>query len=270
MKDKHIHIAQDSDLLKLIYRKVDEELKVNTTKFTLLLWIKFFVYLPLAGILYVALFALQNQIAFICCFIAYGFIFLLFAFNFSHDFAHNTIFKTKKANNFCFILIYAMVGAHAEAWKHRHVNSHHYAPNVEGYDSDLKISKLIRVIPNSDYEWYHRFQYYYAPIAYTCYSLFWIFVKDFVILFSKNEGNNKKQVIQHCSFWLQKLFYCTVMIFLPMKYSHFSWYTVVAAFLLMHIFQSLFLLLTFFMTHHVEKQHTLLLIKMVISILHGL
>jgi linoleoyl-CoA desaturase len=253
MKDKHIYIAQDSDLLKLIYRRVDEALKVNTTKFTLLLWVKFFVYLPLAAVLYAALFTLVNPIAFIGCFIAYGFIFLLFAFNFSHDFAHNTIFKTKKLNNFCFILIYSMVGAHAEAWKYRHVNSHHYAPNVEGYDSDLKISKLIRVIPNSDYEWYHRFQYYYAPIAYTCYSLFWIFVKNFVILFSMNENNKKKYLTKHVSFWFQKLFYATLMIFLPMKFSHFPWYTVLIAFLLMHIFQSLFLLLTFFMTHHVEK-----------------
>ncbi len=253
MKDKHIYIAQDSDLLKLIYRRVDEVLKVNTPKFTLLLWVKFFVYLPLATIMYAALFTLNNPIFFIGCFVAYGFIFLLFAFNFSHDFAHNTIFKSKRINNFCFTLIYSMVGAHAEAWKQRHVHSHHYAPNVEGYDSDLKISKLIRVIPNSDYEWYHKFQHYYAPLAYTFYSLFWIFIKDFVILFSMDEKNKKKHLAQHCSFWLQKCFYCTLMIFLPIKFSHFPWYTVLVAFLMMHFFQSLFLLLTFFMTHHVEK-----------------
>ncbi len=253
MKDKHIYIAQDSDLLKLIYRKVDEGLKPNPIKFITLIWLKFFLYLPIAGLLYAVLFTLYNPVAFIGCFVAYGFIILLFAFNFSHDFAHNTIFKSKKINNFCFTIIYSMVGAHAQTWKQRHILSHHYAPNVEGYDTDLKISTLIRVIPNSEYKWHHKFQHYYAPIAYTCYSLFWIFVKDFVIHFSKADGNKKKTFIQHGYFLSQKLFYCLLLIFLPIKFSHFPWYTVLAAFLFMHIFQSLFLLLTFFMTHHVEN-----------------
>ena len=52
---------------------------------------------------------------------------------------------------------------------------------MEDYDSDLKITKLIRVIPNSKHFWFHKFQHFYAPLAYTTYSLFWVFIKDFVI-----------------------------------------------------------------------------------------
>ena len=253
MRDKHIHIAQDSELLKIIYKQVDEQLIVNRANFTLKIWAKFVFYFTFTAVGYKALFAINNLIAFVLCFVLYGFISLLFAFNFSHDFSHNTIFKSKRLNNLCFIFIYTFVGAHAEAWKQRHINSHHYAPNVEGYDSDLKISKLIRVVPNSKHFWFHRYQHIYAPFAYTTYSLFWVFIKDFVILFSKDEYTEKKDFKYHLSFWTQKSFYLFFILLLPLLFSMQSWYIVVTGFLAMHLSQSLFLLFTFFMTHHVEQ-----------------
>lgn len=253
MRDKHLHIPQDSELLKTIYRQVEEQLVINKKAFIRLIWLKFVVYFLLSALLYASLYTTQNEWLFIGCFIAYGFVLLLLAFNFSHDFSHNTVFKSRKLNNFCFTIIYTMVGAHAEAWKQRHVHSHHYAPNVEDYDSDLRITKLIRVIPGSEYRWYHRYQYIYAPIAYTSYSLFWVFVKDFVILFSKDEYKTKKDFKYHLSFWVQKAVYLVLTLILPLLFSGQPWYWVLAGFLCMHLFQSLFLLFTFFMTHHVES-----------------
>ncbi len=253
MKDKHIHIAEDSELLKTIYKQVEEKLVIDKPMFRILMWFKFLVYFLLLVAGYLSLFLVTDTFLFLCCFILYGFFSLLFAFNFSHDFSHNTIFSNKRLNNLCFILIYTIVGAHGEAWKQRHINSHHYAPNVEGYDSDLKISRLIRVIPESEYYWYHRYQYLYAPVAYMSYSLFWIFIKDFLILFSRDEYTKRKGFRYHLSFWAQKLFYFSYILLLPLIFSSQEYYIVLAGFLLMHLFQSLFLLLTFFMTHHVEK-----------------
>ncbi|MFT3823095.1 MAG: fatty acid desaturase [Chitinophagaceae bacterium] len=253
MRDKHLYIAQDSELLKLIYRQVDEQLVVDRKASGRLIAMKFIVYFLLSVITYSLLYVVRDPGWFITCFMAYGFVLLLFAFNFSHDFSHNTVFSSKQWNNVCFTIIYAMVGAHAEAWKQRHVNSHHYAPNVEAYDSDLKITKLIRVIPESEYKWYHRYQHIYAPVAYTSYSLFWVFIKDVVILYSKDEYNKKKGGIYHLSFWLQKLFYLALVLILPLLFSLQPWYIVVTGFVCMHLFQSLFLLFTFFMTHHVES-----------------
>ncbi len=253
MRDKHIHIAQDSELLKTIYRQVNEELVVDKQSFTLKICTKFIFYFAFSLFCYAALYTVTGPVYFIFCFVLYGFVSLLFAFNFSHDFSHNTVFKSKKLNNLCFIIIYTLVGAHGEAWKQRHINSHHYAPNVEDYDSDLSISKLIRIIPNSEYVWYHRYQHLYAPLAYTSYSLFWIFIKDFVILFSKDEYTPKKGVRYHLSFWVQKLFYLSIILVLPLLFSGQAWYVVAAGFLIMHLSQSLFLLFTFFMTHHVES-----------------
>lgn len=252
MRDKHIHIAQDSELLKNIYRQVEEKLGIDNRVFYLKLWTKFFFYFSLSACCYTLLYVVENPISFVLCFILYGFSSLLFAFNFAHDFSHNTIFKSKKLNNLCFIFIYTIVGAHAEAWKQRHVNSHHYAPNVEDYDSDLRITNLIRVIPNSKHFWFHRFQHFYAPLAYTTYSLFWVFIKDFVILFSKDDYTEKKDLKYHLSFWTQKIVYISYIFVFPLLFTQQSWHIVLTAFLLMHLSQSLFLLFTFFMTHHVE------------------
>lgn len=253
MKDKHIHVPQDSALLKEIYRAVDVGLKIDPSAFRRQLWIKFAVYFSLTLGFYLSLFGAENAAFFLLCFVLYGFTSLLFAFNFSHDFSHNTVFKSKKLNNLGFTVIYTVVGAHAEAWKQRHIYSHHYAPNVEDYDSDLKISKLIRVIPGSEHYWWHRFQHWYAPLAYTTYSLFWVFIKDFVILFSKDDFVKNKGLRYHVSFWVQKTAYFCLVLGLPLAFAPQAWYMVLAGFLLMHLTQSLFLLFTFFMTHHVES-----------------
>lgn len=252
MKDKHLHIAQDSDLLKTIYQAVEAQLVVDPVQFNLILWAKFIVYFGLSTLFYFSLYHIAHPAVFVGCFILYGFAILLFAFNFAHDFSHNTVFKSKKANNLCYTIIYTFVGAHAEAWKERHVNAHHYAPNVEGYDSDLKISKLIRVVPDSPHYWFHRYQYLYAPLAYTSYSLFWVFIKDFVLLFTQEAGQTHKNWRYHLSFWIQKTFYIGYLLVFPLLFSAQSWPIVLLGFLLMHLSQSLFLLFTFFMTHHVE------------------
>ncbi len=252
MRDKHIHITQDSSLLKTIYKQVNEKLVIDERSFYLKIWTKFVFYITISVFFYSILYITKSTTIFILSYIFYGFSSLLFAFNFSHDLSHNTIFKSKKINHFFYIISYTVVGAHAEAWKQRHVNSHHYAPNVEDYDSDLKITNLIRVIPKSQYFWFHRFQHIYAPFAYTTYSLFWIFIKDFVILYSKDEYPEKKDLNYHLSFWMQKIAYVSYILILPILFSHQSWFIVLLGFLLMHLSLSLFLLFTFFMTHHVE------------------
>lgn len=253
MRDKHIYVADESALLKKIYHQVETELDLDVIKIRRFIWLKFIFYFGFSLFLYISLYLITNPFLFVFCFIAYGFIALLFAFNFSHDFSHNTIFKNKKWNHRCFVFIYTLMGAHAQAWKQRHIQSHHYAPNVEDYDSDLKISKLIRVIPNSDYRWYHRYQHLYATIAYTSYSLFWVCIKDFVILFSDDNKEQNQKVAYHISFWLQKIFYFSYLLVLPMLLSEQKVLVVLLAFILMHLSQSLFLLFTFFMTHHVEN-----------------
>jgi linoleoyl-CoA desaturase len=253
MRDKHLHIPQDSALLKEIYAEVGNRLIVNTSSFYRLLWLKFIFYGSATILCYFLLYQLQNPFLFILCYVFYGYSSLLLAFNFAHDLSHDTIFKSKRWNNLSYTLIYSLVGAHAEAWKKRHVHSHHYAPNVEAYDSDLQITSLIRVVPHSKHYWFHKYQPYYAPLAYTTYSLYWIFIKDFVLLFSKEDWAKHKGIPYHASFWMQKMFYIIYILVLPLMYSYQPWYIILIGFVWMHLSQSLFLLFTFFMTHHVEQ-----------------
>ena len=93
MRDKHLHIAEDSALLKTIYKEVDEQLVIDKRKFIITILSKFIIYFSLTVLCYIALYTITHPLFFVICFMGYGFISLLFAFNFSHDFSHNTIFK---------------------------------------------------------------------------------------------------------------------------------------------------------------------------------
>ncbi|TSE07496.1 fatty acid desaturase family protein [Aquimarina algiphila] len=252
MKSKHIYNQLHADLLKTIQVEINQKLSFCPKRFNRILIFKCFVYLILTIITYVSLYMITNTLLFMGCFVLYGIISLLFAFNFAHDFSHNTIFKNKKANHYFFIILYTIVGAHAEAWKDRHVTSHHHAPNVEGYDTDLEITDLIRVVPESRLKKHHRFQHWYAPFLYTTYSLFWIFVKDFKVFFTRKLPGKTKTLRYMISFWMQKMVYVSYLIVLPIVLSNQNWGIVLIGFILMHLIQSIFLLFTFFMTHHIE------------------
>jgi linoleoyl-CoA desaturase len=202
---------------------------------------------------YIGIYASDGPFLLLLSYIAFGFFGVLLGFNFAHDFCHSTVFKSKKLNNFAFTVIYVLVGAHAEAWKYRHVNSHHYAPNVKDYDTDLQITSLIRVEPSGEYKWFHKFQHFYAPLTYTSYSLYWVFIKDFVVYFTDKENIISKRTTYHISFWIQKKAYLSYILVFPLLFSDHHWMSIVVAFIAMHLLQSLFLLFTFFMTHHVEK-----------------
>jgi len=248
LKDKHTNIEADNRLLRVIHQTVNKELKIDERRFTSFIMVKFVFYVFLSAASYIGLYYIVSPQLFVFCFIAFGFSILLFAFNFAHDLSHGTIFKNTKANDYGFVLIYALNGAHAEAWKKRHLESHHFAPNVEHYDSDLEISSLIRVLPQSPVHWYHRYQHLYAPLAYTCYSLYWVLIKDFYLFF-KSKGKSLSYII---SFICQKTFYFIYLLGMPLLFSVHPWYIVLLGFIAMHLSQSLFLLFTFFMTHHVE------------------
>lgn len=253
MKDKHINISADTKLLKLIYREVDDKLQVDKANTARLLLFKFIVYFSLLAWTYSSIITAEHFGSLLVFYILFGLLSVLFGFNFAHDFSHNTVFRNKQLNEFCFIAIYTMVGAHAESWKHRHIHSHHYAPNVKDYDSDLQITNLIRVEPGSPYKWFHRYQHWYAPLIYTTYSLYWVLVKDMVIYFTDRTFPKKRTLRYHFSFWLQKTAYIIYLLVIPILYSGLPWQLIVLAFLVMHLLQSQFLLFTFFMTHHVEK-----------------
>lgn len=255
MKAKHINTQAHTELLKLLRQHVAESMSNYRYNITFHLFAKLGVYGGLSASSYCLLLQSQTTAALILWYVVYGFSTLLFAFNFSHDFSHNTVFQNKRLNNFCFTAIYTLVGAHAEAWKHRHLHSHHFAPNVEGYDSDLQITTLIRVTPNSKHKLYHKLQAWYAPLLYSSYSLYWVLIKDLVLLMRNVEVPTQFTLRYHFNFWLQKTVYILLVLVIPYTYGTHALSIIFAGFLAMHLLQSLFLLFTFFMTHHVESSN---------------
>ncbi len=253
MNESQIHTSADEDLVKSIYRQVEDRLIVNDKALSRFIWFNFVMCFLATVACYYALFRINNPVAFVICFVAFGFISLLFAFNLAHEFSHDTVFKNKAINNFCFTAIFSLIGAHAESWKNKHINIHHLAPNVEGLDPDIKLTKLIRVLPNSKFYWFNKYQHYYTPFIYTIYSLIWVFFKDPVILFLNERHIERKGFWYHLSFWLQKAFYCTILVVLPLLFSKQFSQTVLTGFIIMHLCQSSLLIFVIVMSHHVDK-----------------
>jgi linoleoyl-CoA desaturase len=252
MKARHLKVTAHSDLFKSIYKQINTTLVMDKKKANRYFMLKALFYCSLASISYILIFTITNPVVFILNFVLFGFIAVLLCFNFAHDLSHHSIFKRPFWDNLIFEFIYTLVGAHPEAWKKRHVNSHHFAPNVEHFDTDLAITGLIRVLPNSNLKWYHKYQYLYAPLAYMSYSIYWVFIKDFVVLKKFAPESLKQRIRYFSTFIAVKSFYILYMLILPILFSHQTIWIVLAAFVFMHLIQSLYTLFTFFITHHVS------------------
>ena len=252
MKAKHLYVEKDLALFIEIQKEINDNLVIEKKDADNYFIFKSLIYGFLTISTYCLMYIIENPFLFIIDFVAFGFIAVLLCFNFAHDFSHHAIFKKPFWDNIGFEFIYTLVGAHPEAWKERHLNSHHYAPNVEHFDTDLAITGLIRVLPTSKLKWYHKFQHIYAPFAYATYSFYWVFIKDFIVLSKSNHINNRERLRYYFTFFFLKSFYITYLFVLPFYFGHQSIGTLVIAGIAMHIVQSLYTLLTFFITHHVE------------------
>ena len=251
----HISNSKDNQLFKEIQTRIKKDPFFKRQNHNRNTCFKFLLYLMIVSCLYYLILNSSSALTVVLSFMFFGVTSMLGTFNFSHELSHGTIFKSKQLNHVFYKISLMLVGAHAEGWKHRHIHAHHHAPNVSGYDPDLDLSNLIRVAPNSEYRWYHRYQHFYAPIAYMSYTLFWAFIKDTAILIFKSKRNYSVTVKDVFSFLFQKAFYFAYVLIIPLLFSTVSTATIVGSFLAMHCFQSLFLLLTFFMTHHVAHTH---------------
>jgi len=252
MKAKHLNIPEDNALYNSIFKEINNTIVMDKNKANRYFLFKFLFYGSLSIVSYALIFIIKNPFLFVLDFVFFGFVAVLLCFNFAHDFSHHAIFKKPFWDNLGFEFIYTMVGAHPEAWKGRHLNSHHFAPNVENFDTDLAITGIIRVLPTSDLKWYHKFQHIYAIFAYATYSLYWVFIKDFIVLFKSKHIDFPAKFRYYTVFYILKFVYVFYLLILPIMFSHQSMVVVFIAFLTMHFVQSIYTLLTFFITHHIS------------------
>jgi linoleoyl-CoA desaturase len=251
MTAKHLNVPEDTMLYLSISREIKDTIDMDKKKANRYFLFKLIFYGSLAVGSYSLIYFIDDTILFLLDFILFGFVTVLLCFNFAHDFSHNAIFRKPFLDNLAFELIYTLVGAHPEAWKQRHEHSHHFAPNVKHFDTDLAITGIIRLIPGSELKWYHRYQHIYAPFAYTSYSFYWVFIKDFIILFRWRHKAFSKTLRYYLVFAAVKSFYILYLLILPLFFCSQGSHIILVAFLLMHMVQSVYTLFTFFITHHV-------------------
>jgi linoleoyl-CoA desaturase len=194
----------------------------------------------------------DNAMALVVNYIAIGWIGILLAFNASHDAAHNTFSKKQSINYWIYHITFNLQGVNAYLWRIRHKSSHHVFANVDGCDADIDDNILLRLSPTHTHKQWHKFQHVYAFALYTMYTLHWIFFKDFVYLNKKNLANLKNQqhsLLHIIMLFVWKIIYLLYMIVLPIYVGGYSILAVLSAFVIMHIFISIFFVHSLIISH---------------------
>lgn len=82
--------------------------------------------------------------------------------------------------------IFDLIGANSYIWQKRHVQSHHSYANVDGWDTDVEQSGLIKIFPHITAKGLQKYQDKYIFFAYPLFLFNWMFIRDFKDFFSKN------------------------------------------------------------------------------------
>ncbi|WET02080.1 acyl-CoA desaturase [Flavobacterium sp. YJ01] len=156
-----------------------------------------------------------------------------------HDAAHGALFKKPKHNQW-FLYVLELFGSNHWLWMRRHIGLHHAYPNVPDWDIDIKQSNIIRIFPNSPLFDYHKYQHIYMWFIYPLYSLNWIYIRDFKDFFGKKDNYVKKVVEEIPRKEVYRLFAAKIinliyLLFIPMIFLNQPWYTVLLAWLSLHM-----------------------------------
>jgi linoleoyl-CoA desaturase len=176
--------------------------------------------------------------------------------NVMHDAIHGSFSKKNWVNKLFGSAIY-LIGGNTFTWKVQHNILHHTYTNIEGFDEDIEPKGSIRMSRSTPIKKVHRFQYIYA---FFLYSLMTISkqVNDFIQLrkyskagITEQQGASPKKEMVKMAFI--KAGYLSIFVGLPILFSVFSGWMVLAGFLLMHLVAGMFLSTVFQMAHLVEE-----------------
>ncbi|MFT3823094.1 MAG: acyl-CoA desaturase [Chitinophagaceae bacterium] len=202
---------------------------------------KIVLYFSLDILFYVLMITSTSPLAFYTFYLLMGLSVLLTAFNISHDAAHGVAVKSRYWNRVLFSISFNLQGNNAYVWGKNHNESHHLYTNVEGSDIDVLNNPLFRMTESQPLQWYHRYQFLYAPVLYLLYSLNWFFFRETLMLFNYSSRTIKivippREIVMLVVY---KLLYIGYMIILPACVLPFGIGTVLLAFVLNHFMVSL-------------------------------
>ncbi len=239
---------------KDLVRRVNEHFaRTNTTKKgTPLLFIKAgILFLLLIGF-YVAGFLFDwNLWVSIMLGGALGVLTASIGFNVAHDAAHEA-FSEKKFWNMLLGYAFNLLGVLVFLWKKKHNKTHHTYTNVYGEDDDLEAGALLRL--HKDAKWFpiHRFQHFYAPLAYSLLYFWWVLVGDLRKMVAGKIANHKIQISRKewFIFVVTKVLYVAIWVVAPIMIIGVSAWAIV--FFTMHAVCGVYMSFVFQLAHIVE------------------
>ncbi len=177
-------------------------------------------------------------------------------FNVMHDGAHGSYSSKKWVNTYMGYSL-NILGGNVYIWSQKHNINHHSYTNVEGMDDDIDIKPYIRVHPDQEKKWYHKFQHYYGLFLYGTTYIFWVFFNDFNKYFSGKIADHTKMrkmdTPEHLNFWISKVLYVGLFIVLPIFFVGFL--PTVAGYLILASTAGIVIAIVFQLAHIVEDAH---------------
>ena len=183
-----------------------------------------------------------------------GFVHIFIAFNIMHDSTHDAYSSNKTVNK---ILGYSMdfVGGNQYLFRRMH-GAHHGYVNIHGIDVTLETHGLFRFSPDEPWLPKHKYQHFYTFGIYCLAMLQWVTMKDFKWFFGESHIGNQKNIKhpfeEFVILFIGKSVFYGLTLILPMIFLSAPWYTVLGAWVFMHILPGLVFALIFQVTHVYE------------------
>ncbi len=175
-------------------------------------------------------------------------------FSISHDALHGA-YSSNSTINRIIGFSFELLGASGYMWKLTHNVIHHTYTNIQGIDEDLEVSPLLRLSPKSEHKWFHRYQHFYALLAYSFATIFWVFVKDYKYFLQRDIGpykDKKHPTSEVVILMISKIVYYTYAIIIPLLVLNITWWQFAIGFLAMHLTAGMILGIIFQLAHVVE------------------
>ncbi len=172
-----------------------------------------------------------------------------------HDGAHGVFSNNKILNKIATSTGY-LLGSNTINWKVQHNVLHHTYTNIHDMDPDIETKAVIRLNENAPLKKYQRFQHIYALALYSLMSLSKI-IKDFRQLIEYSKSGYIRMLKANPTWEMLKLIftktlYVGIFLVLPIIFSPFTWWQVLAGFLLAHATAGMILSVVFQLAHVVE------------------
>lgn len=238
-----------SELRKRVSKRV-EEISDNRDRY---IQVKA-VLLPLLylGFYFLALYSREDKLLYCTFFALMGITLVLIYLNLIHEAAHNNIFRNRKLNDYV-LKIFDFIGANSYIWKKRHIVSHHAYPNVDGWDTDIEQSGVLKIYPHNRARGLQKYQHRFFFLVYPLYLFNWMFIRDFRDFFDKNRVIAKTQgeipAKEKGRMIFFKLLYFTYQIGIPVLFLQVSLSTALWAWFLQITVASVFALFVLLPLH---------------------